>query len=198
MGTLSQIGIPGIGNTILHPRQKNRWRVIFSGLGGLLGASSTAPNDLSLQLTTFTRPSLSYEEVQLDRYNSRVYVAGKHTFDPCTLTVEDDITNRAVSAIQNQLEAQQRLIGATGPWLNTEATAFGYKFGMIFEGLDGNETVTETWKYEGCFIQAADFDQGDYATGEKFLITVTVRYDHVRHDLAPSVTGSAVGGLVNA
>jgi hypothetical protein len=197
MATLSQVGIAGIGNGILHPKHKNRWRALFSGLGGVLGSHAGVPNDLSLQVITATRPSMSYEEVQLDRYNSRVYVAGKHTFEPCTLTIEDDVTNRASHAIQTQLERQQRLIGATGPWLNTEATAFTYKFGMTLEMLDGNEAVVESWKYEGCFLQSVDWGDLDYSTGEKMTINLTMRYDHARQILIPAVTGSAIGGLIN-
>ena len=196
MATLSQAGIAGVGNGILHPKHKNRWRVLFTGLGGNLGASAGVPNDLSMQVITVTRPSLNFEEVQLDRYNSRAYVGGKHTFDPCQMTVEDDVTNKASNAIQTQLERQQRLIGATGPWLNTEATAFGYKFGMVLEMLDGNETVVEGWKYEGCFLQTVDWTDLDYSTGEKVTINMTVRFDHVRQLLIPAVTGSALGGLL--
>lgn len=196
MATLSQAGIAGVGNGILHPKHKNRWRVLFTGLGGNLGASAGVPNDLSLQVVTVTRPSLNFEEIQLDRYNSRSYVGGKHTFDPCQLTVEDDVTNKASNAIQTQLERQQRLIGATGPWLNSEATAFGYKFGMTLEMLDGNETVVEAWKYEGCFLQAVDWTDLDYSTGEKVTINLTVRFDHTRQVLIPAVTGSAIGGLI--
>lgn len=196
MATLSQAGIAGLGNVIMHPKHKNRWRVVFQGLGGALGSNANVPNDLSLQIVTVTRPSISYEEVQLDRYNSRVFVAGKHNFEPCTMTVEDDVTNRATNAIQTQLESQQRLIGASGPWLNTEATAFGYKFGMILEQLDGNETVVEQWKYEGCFLSAVDYGDGDYSTGEKMTITLTVRFDHTRQTLTNAVTGSAIGGLI--
>jgi len=197
MATLSQVGIAGVGNGVLHPKHKNRWRVIFSGLGGVLGASTGVPNDLSLQVITATRPSLSYEEVQLDRYNSRVYVAGKHTFEPCTMTVEDDVTNRATNAIQTQLEMQQRLIGATGPWLNTDATAMQYKFAMNLEMLDGNETMVEAWVYEGCYLQSVEWGEVDYSTGEKMTINMTVRFDHARQILVSAVTGSAIGGLSN-
>jgi len=196
MGTLSQVGIAGVSTGILHPKHKNRWRALFSGLGGALGANAGVPNDLSMQVVTITRPSVSFEEVTLDRYNSRAYVAGKHTFDYCQLTVEDDVTNKASYAIQTQLERQQRLIGASGPWLNTEATAFSYKFGMLLEMLDGNETVLESWKYEGCFFQAVDWTDLDYSTGEKVMINLTVRFDHARQVLIPAVTGSAIGGLV--
>ena len=197
MGTLSQVGIAGLGNGILQPKAKNRWRVLFTGLGGSAGASSGVPNDLSIQVITATRPSLSYEEIQLDRYNSRVYVAGKHTFEPTTLTVEDDITNRASHAIQTQLEMQQRLVGATGPWLNAAPTAFSYKFGMQLEMLDGNEAVVEAWKYEGCFIQNCNWGDVDYSSGEAVKIDLTIRFDHARQVLNSAVTGSAIGGLIN-
>jgi hypothetical protein len=196
MGTLSQVGIAGISQGVLHPKAKNRWRVLFTGLGGSTGSTTNVPNDLSLQVVTCTRPSLSYEEVQLDRYNSRVYVAGKHTFEPCTLTIEDDITNRATNAIQSQLEMQQRLIGATGPWLNAAPTAFSYKFGMQLEMLDGNEAVVEAWKYEGAFIQTVNYGDVDYATGEAVKIDLTIRFDHARQVLNSAVTGSAIGGLI--
>lgn len=196
MANLSQVGIAGVGNGILHPKQKNKYRAIFIGLGGIGGAIAGGGNDLSLQVVTFTRPNLSWEEVQLDRYNSRAYILGKHTFEPCSLMVEDDITNNATAAIQSQIERQQRLIGATGPWLNTEATALGYKFGMKLEMLDGNEAVTEQWIYEGCSIQAVDFGDVDYSTGDKVQIALTVRFDHARQVLIGSVAGSAIGGLV--
>jgi len=196
MATLSQVGIAGVGNGILHPKHKNRWRALFTGLGGALGASAGVPNELSMQVVTVTRPSLSYEEVQLDRYNSRAYVAGKHEFQPCSMTVEDDVTNKASNAIQTQLERQQRLIGASGPWLNTEATAFAYKFGTLVEMLDGNETVVESWKYEGCFLSAVDWTDLDYSTGEKVTINLTIRFDHARQLLIPAVQGSAIGGLI--
>jgi len=197
MATLSQVGIAGVGTGVHHPKHKNKWRVIFSGLGGATGSSSGIPNDLSMQVVTMSRPSISYEEIQLDRYNTKVYVLGKHTFEPCTLTVEDDITNRASYAIQTQLELQQRLIGASGPWLNTEATAFTYKFGMILEMLDGDEAVTESWVYEGCSLQSVNYGDLDYATGEKIVINLTVRFDHARQALIAAVDGSAIGGIIN-
>lgn len=196
MATLSQVGIYGIGNGILHPKHKNRWHVIFTGLGGTNGAVANTPNDLSMQLVTASRPNLSFEEFALDRYNSRAYVAGKHTFDPITVTLEDDVTNKASNAIQTQLERQQRLIGATGPWLNTEATASSYKFGMLMEQLDGNETIVESWKVEGCWLQTVNWGDWDYSTGDKVMITLTIRYDHARQVLVPAVTGNAIGGLI--
>jgi hypothetical protein len=191
MATLAEAGIYGIGNGILMPKLKNRWRVRFIGIG-----SSNSGNNMSMQATNVSRPNLSFEEVALHRYNSIAYVAGKHSWEPCSLTIEDDVTNTAATVIAEQLEKQQRLIGATGAWLNTEATANAYKFGTVLEALDGNETITETWKLEGCYLASVDWGDLDYSASEAATMTLSIRFDHARQVLGNTVTGSAIGGLV--
>ena len=193
MATLSQVGIPGAGNGILQPKLKNRWQVRFIGIAR---AANISGKDLTAQAINVTRPQLEFEEVQLDRYNSRAYVAGKHTWSPMTLTVEDDVTGQASYVIQAQLETQQRLIGADGPWLNAEPTASGYKFAARLEMLDGNEASVETWILEGCFIQAVDYNDLDYSTSEAAQIALTIRFDHARQELAGQGYGTAIGGTV--
>lgn len=196
MGLLSQMGIPISGNGILHPRQKYRWQVQFINIAQ---GTAAASNYLSAQAVNVTRPQFEFEEVQLDRYNSRAYVLGKYTFSPMTLTIEDDISGLATSVIQSQVELQQRLIGAdssNAQWLNSASTASSYKFGMKLMSLDGNETVTETWSYEGCMIQAVDYNDYDYTASDAAQITMTVRYDIARQDIAGVQTGTALGGFV--
>jgi hypothetical protein len=193
MATLSQAGIPGVGNGILMPKLKNRWRVTFVGIGASAGGNSA---DLSMQAVTVTRPNLTFEQIKLDRYNSSAYIAGKHEWEPCNLVVQDDITGKASGIIRNQLEAQQKLIGADGPWMATAATASAYKFGMKLEQLDGNETVVEQWLLEGCFIAGSDFGDLDYSTAEAVTITMQVRFDHARQVLEQLGLGTAIGGTL--
>ena len=97
MATINDIGIPGVGSGILHPKHKNRWRVTFANIGG--GADS---QPLSLQAVTVTRPVLTFDEVQLDRYTARAWVAGKYTFEPITISFEDDVTGQATKVLQDQ------------------------------------------------------------------------------------------------
>lgn len=196
MATLSSMGIPGAGFGILHPKQKHRWAVTFVGLGRLIGGSESLAREITRQAVSITRPNLSFAEVTMHRYNSTSYVAGKHEWQPCNLTIEDDITGLASSAIQAQLETQQRLIGADlpGEWLNAGATGSDYKFGTILTLLDGNEGVVETWKIEGCFIQSADFGEMDYSSSEAATIQLTLRYDHARHELTGQGYGTALNG----
>lgn len=202
MALLSQVGIPGGGgNLILHPKHRNRWQAQFLGMTNTVGGTNPADaRNLTAQLTTFTRPSLEFDEVTLDRYNSRAYVAGKHTWSPITFNVEDDIGGLASSVLQAQLETQQRLIGAfgnNGQWLNTAMSALEYKFGTIIQMLDGNETVLEEWSLEGCWLSAVDYSDLDYADGAQVVISVTMRFDHARQFLTTAGAGLAVGGFVN-
>ncbi|MGI0076331.1 MAG: hypothetical protein ACREAU_02855, partial [Nitrosopumilaceae archaeon] len=98
----------------MQPKLRHRWRITFANLGG--GVDS---QPLSLQAINVTRPQLNFEEIQLDRYVSRAWIAGKYTFEPMTITFEDDVTSLAALAIQSQLQKQQFLIGAEGPFLAT-------------------------------------------------------------------------------
>lgn len=191
MSTLMDIGIPGIGTGILQPKLKNRWRVQFINMGG--GVSS---QPLSMQCITVTRPTLSFDEVQLDRYNSKAWVAGKHTFEPFTATFEDDVTGTASKVIQAQLQKQQWLVGAEGPWLGVGEEGSLYKFASVVQMMDGKEQAIETWVYEGCWIQNADYTDLDYAASEAVLINLTIRYDHARQDIGGYNAGQgvAIGG----
>lgn len=194
MATLSQVGIPGAGFGILHPKQRHRWQVTFVGLAALVpGASS---REITRQATTITRPSVTFEQVPIHRYNSIAYVAGKHEWEPISLTIEDDITGLASYAVQGQLETQQRLIGGDlpGEWLNTAATGSDYKFGTILEMLDGNEGIVERWKIEGCFIMSADYGDMDYSSSDAATITMQIRYDHARQELTGQGYGTAISG----
>lgn len=187
MATINDIGIPGVGTGILQPKLRHKWRVTFANLGG--GVDS---QPVSMQAVNITRPTYSFEEVQLDRYNSRAWVAGKHTFEPITLTLEDDITGTASQVLQEQLQKQQFLIGAEGPFLASAGEGSLYKFVTYLDLLDGNEDVVEKWTVEGCFIQQIDYTELDYTASEAVQITVTMRYDHARQDIGGYSQGPGV------
>lgn len=191
MATINDLGIPGVGTGILQPKLKNLWRVTFANLGG--GADS---QPLSLQAITADRPKLSFEEVQLDRYNSRAWVAGKHTFEPINITFEDDVTGTASQVLQEQLQSQQWLIGAEGPFLGRGQEGALYKFVTYLEQLDGREQVVERWTCEGCWIQNVDYTDLDYSDSTAVQVTTTIRFDHARQNIGgyDAGQGNALGG----
>lgn len=198
MATLSQTGIPLSGNGILHPKHRNRFQVQFVNL-------TNDGTNLTRQVVTCNRPTITFDEVTLHRYNSISMVAGKHTWSDFQITLEDDLTGLASSAVQAQLERQQRLIGAdhaSGQYLNAAATASAYKFGTILQMLDGNEAVSEYWRMEGCWIKEASYGDLDYSSADQVQIQLTIRYDHAWQILNNNVAGgegiNATAGFLNS
>lgn len=196
MATLSNFGIPGAGSGILHPRLKNKFRITFLNMGQLVPGTNS--RNLTMQVTNITLPNLTFEEVILHRYNSTAYIAGKHSWEPISVTVEDDITGLAATVVKAQLETQQRIIGVDldGRWLNTAATGSDYKFGAKIEQLDGDEGVVQTWILEGAMVSGADFGDRDYSASEAATITMQIRFDHARHIESGQGYGTALGGNV--
>lgn len=176
MAVLSDMGVYGTGKEILQPFLSNRFRVEFMGLQDT--------EYLTMQVITADRPKLQFEEVILDRYNSRAYIAGKHTFEPVNIVFETDVGTKVMNAIQQQLEHQQRLIAMQSATLMPANRAGGrYKFTTNIIQLDGGSTEYEKWYLEGCWFQNVDWGNLDYSASESVKATATIRFDHARQEL---------------
>ena len=193
MATIADMGVEGAGAEILQPMLKNRFRVDFIGLG----AGSTADlNALTIQAITVDRPKLSFEEITLDRYNVKAYIAGKYSFQTSNIVFESDIGGTVAAALQAQLEAQQNIIGMSpAPRFPAAQAGQDYKFSTVITQLDGDNTAFEIWYLEGCWIQNIDYAELDYAASETVKITTTLRYDNARQNIIGGV-GKATGGIV--
>ena len=189
MATINDFGIPGLstGGGILAPKQKSWWRITFANLAG---GSNT--DNVSAQAVTVNRPQLSFDEIELNRYNSKAWVASRHTWEPVTLTIEDDVKGEASKIIQEQLQKQKFLIGAEGPFLAAAGEGSLYKFVTYLEMLDGNEQVIERWTLEGTWIQNANYGDLDYGASEAVTIELTIRFDHARQDIGGYDQGEGV------
>lgn len=194
MATINDFGIPEVITGILQPKLRNRWRATFANMGG---GSDSQP--VSAQVITFARPSLTFDQVELHRYNSVAYVAGKHSWETLHMSLEDDISGTASGVIQNQLQSQQFLIGAEGQWLAAASEGSLYKFVTYLDMLDGGEEVVERWTYEGCWIMNSNYGDLDYAsTNESVKIELEIRFDHARQSNLGDYSGGpgiATGGV---
>lgn len=199
MATLSNAGIAGYQGTILHPKHQNKWRITFQGIGRIEG--SVDARDLTVQTTNVQRPNLEFGEIAIHRYNSTAYVAGKHEWQPMSLTFEDDINGVASDVLKAQLETTQRLvgnnIGSNGRYFNTAATGSDYKFSFKLEQLDGDEYPVELWVVEGAWIKSADFGELDYSSAEAVKIQLSIRFDHAYTMNLGGDYGTGIGGFAN-
>ncbi len=175
MSTINDIGIPGVGSGILHPMQKNRWRITFANMGGGIDSQP-----VSMQAIKVNRPHLKFEKVTLHRYNSIAMVAAKHSWETMALTVQADVSGTAARVIQAQLQKQQWLIGAEGQWMAAAGEGSLYKFVIYLDQLDGNDQVIEKWTVEGAWLEDVNWGDLDYSTGDPVEIELTVSFDHAR------------------
>jgi len=186
--TLSKFGVPigGVNQGILHPKQKYRFRVMWYGFGDNTGLSQMTAN-----VMTCTRPKITYDEVKLDSYNSVAWIQGKHTFEAIEIKLRDDLTNSVVSSVGAQVQKQMNHFEQT-----SAVAGINYKFAMEIHSLDGtiNEEL-ESWFLEGVWIQAAQYSEADYASGDPQEVTLTLRFDNATN-LAGTNTnnGTTVGG----
>jgi len=196
--TLNNFGVPtdsgadAVGTGILQPKLNYRFRVVVAGFGGVLGGSS---QEFTRQVMNVSRPKVSHESIPLDSYNSRMYVMGKHTWEPITITLRDDIANNLTKLVGRQVQSQLDHKNQRGPSAGTN-----YKFSTLIEILDGNSgDATEQWQLEGCFITNADYSQTDYAVSDPVTITITLQYDNavLNDDIMPPmdfISDSTIAG----
>ena len=190
MADLTQFGVPtsGASNSMVMPKLQYRFRVQLYNFGQ--GNGSTV--SLTQNVVSVTRPSLTHDEVTLDAYNSKVYLAGKHTWEPITLKLRDDIKGAVTKHVASPLQKQLNQGLQSAPTAGRD-----YKFGMVIEQLDGSQPglVLESWSLNGCFIQNANYGENNYATSDVMQITLQIRYDAA--DIHSEAVGSATtqGGL---
>jgi hypothetical protein len=191
MATLTDVGgLPGVGAGFLQPKQQNKWRVQFLGFGNLPSAQP-----LSLQAKSITRPDLTFESHELHRYNSKAKVLGKHTFGDMTIVFDDDIGSSASKIVQAQMQRQQFIIGAEGPFLAASQEGSFYKFATVLDMLNGNDLVIESWTYEGCMITGYKGTDLDYSSSDLVTIELTISIDHAFQCFPNSVRDNlALGG----
>ena len=188
VATLSKFTVPlasdqsASNQGLLMPKLQYRFRLILENFG-----VSTPRTEITKQVVDVTRPSLTFDETILDVYNSRVYLAGKHTWEPITINLRDDVNNSVSKLCGEQIQKQFDFFEQSSASSGTD-----YKFTGRIEMLDGGNganavTVLETWELYGAYVQNINYNTVAYATSDPATITLSIRYDNAIQ--APKGTG---------
>jgi hypothetical protein len=173
---------------LLMPKLQYRFRALFLNFG--VGGATT---EMTKQVMDITRPSVNFDEVTLDVYNSRVYLAGKHAWSETTVNLRDDAQGNISKLVGQQLQKQMDFVEQA-----SAATGQDYKFQINYEVLDGGNgiltpNVLETWELYGCFIKSANYNNMDYKSSDPVSIQLTVRFDNAIQSPLTSGVGTNVG-----
>ena len=198
ISTLSKITVPldssssSSNQGLLMPKLQYRFRVSLENFG-----VSTPTTELTKQVVDVTRPNVSFEDIQVDVYNSRVFLAGKHTWEPITLNLREDVSNNVQKLVGEQLQKQFDFFEQSAA-----ASGSDYKFVTRIEITDGANganavTVLETFELYGCYIESANYNQLAYGTSDPVTVTLSLRYDNAIQTPQGTGVGTAVGRTTN-
>ncbi len=177
---------------LLMPKLGYRFRVVFENFG-----VTTPRSELTKQVMTFGRPTVSTPEKTIDVYNSKLYYAGKAVWDATSCKLRDDASGAVSRLVGEQMQKQMDFMEQS-----SAASGIDYKFTTRFEVTDGgngaNEpTILETWEIYGCFVTKATYSEADYANDDPMTITMDIRFDNALQIPLESGIGAPVARTVN-
>ena len=173
---------------LLMPKLKYRFRVTFLGLG--IGKETT---ELTKQVMDFTRPTVTFADIDVPIYNSTIKLAGKYSWADLTCNLRDDAAGNVSKLVGEQLQKQLDFME-----MSSAAAGIDYKFLTRFQVLDGgngaNEPVVlEDWEIYGCYLQGVDYGDMNYGESSDARIAITIRFDNAIQTPAGSGVGAVVG-----
>jgi hypothetical protein len=176
---------------LLMPKLKYRFRVIFENLG-----VSTPRTELTKQVMDFTRPTVSFEPIDIPIYNSTIKLAGKYSWGDLTCNLRDDAGGNVSKLVGEQLQKQLDFME-----MSSAASGIDYKFLTRFEVLDGgngaNEPIAlETWEIYGCYLSEVNYNNMDYSESAVATVSMTIRFDNAVQTPAGSGVGAVIGRTV--
>jgi hypothetical protein len=199
ISTLSKITVPlasgdsASNQGLLMPKLQYRFRVSLENFG-----VSTPTTELTKQVIDVARPNVSFEQMTIDIYNSRVYLAGKHSWEPITLNLREDVNNNVQKLVGEQLQKQFDFYEQS-----SAASGQDYKFTTRIEILDGGNgantpTVLETFELYGCYVESANYNQLAYSNStDPVSIALNIRYDNAVQSPQGTGIGTAIGRTTN-
>jgi hypothetical protein len=189
VSSLTRFTVPLGGNQsatnqgLLMPKLKFRFRATFDNFG-----VSNPKTELTKQIMTFARPQVTFDPIEVPVYNSRVYLAGRPTWNAVAVSLRDDAGGNVTRLVGEQLQKQFDFMEQA-----SASSGIDYKFMTTLEMLDGangtvEPVVLETWQLYGCFLTDVNYNDVDYGSNEMVTITMSIRYDN-----ALQTTGGGVG-----
>ncbi|OUU05835.1 MAG: hypothetical protein CBB94_16760 [Gammaproteobacteria bacterium TMED34] len=172
---------------LLMPKLQYRFRAILENFG-----VSTPRSELTKQVIDIQRPNLTFDQITLDVYNSKVYMAGKHTWEAIAINLRDDVNNSVSKLVGEQIQKQFDFFEQS-----SAASGIDYKFTARVEMLDGGNgqsapNVLETFELYGAYVESVNYNTLAYNTSDPATITLNVRYDNAIQTPQGTGIGSAV------
>ena len=145
--------------TPFEPKTKNRFIMYIEGVPAYL-------------IKTANRPTITFEEIELDHINVKRCVKGKGAWETLEVTLYDPIVPSGAQAVMEWVRLHKESV--TG----RDGYSDFYKKDITFNVLGPVGDKVEEWTLKGAMIQSANFGDLDWSVSEPAEITLTLRYDY--------------------
>jgi len=198
VATLSKFTVPlasdqsASAQGLLMPKLKYRFRMMFENFG-----VSTPTTELTKQVVSSARPTVTFADQKLDIYNSTIHYAGKPTWSAITVVLRDDVTGAVSKLVGEQMQKQFDFFEQS-----SAASGVDYKFTLRIEMLDGGNganapVVLETWECYGCYVVSANYQSLAYSEQTASTIDLSIQMDNCVQTPQGTGIGTVVGRTVN-
>ena len=199
ISTLTNITVPLANDTsasnqgLLMPKLQYRFRITLENFG-----VSNETQELTKQVIDASRPTISFENQELHVYNSKVNIAGKHSWNEITINLRDDVNGNVTKLVGEQLQKQFDFFEQA-----SAASGIDYKFTQRLEILDGGNgvnapNVLETWEIYGAYLTSVDYGSVAYASSDPVTVALTIMYDNAIQTPVGTGVGSTVARNVSS
>ena len=145
--------------TPFEPKVKNRFIMYIEGIPAYL-------------IRTANRPTITFEEIELDHINVKRYVKGKGAWETLDITLYDPIVPSGAQAVMEWVRLHKESV--TG----RDGYSDFYKKDVTFNMLGPVGDKVEEWTLKGAYIQQANFGTIDWSVNEPNDISLTLQYDY--------------------
>lgn len=177
---------------LLMPKLQYRFRVNFLNFGVDVDGGLS----LTKQVMDVSRPQVQFDEITLNVYNSRIYLPGKHSWQPININVRDDASGTVARAVGQQMQKQFDFVEQA-----SAAAGQDFKFQTNVQILDGGNgtaqpVILENWELYGCYLSQANYNQLNYATSDAATIALTIRFDNAVQTQGDTLGTAGIGQRV--
>ena len=172
--------------------RKFRWRVTVNE------GDQALSQEIEKYAITFGRPSITFDEQEINYRNEKMWIAGKGTWDTLNMTLLDVGTS---DPIYGWLRAVYDFQNEQGPMgKDTTAGAQGggdcepYKKDLKLDMLDGCGNVVESWLLERAWPSTINWGDLDYSDNAVANIEMTIRFDRAQRTSGAAAQGGQAGG----
>jgi hypothetical protein len=158
-------------------KRKFRWTFAVSDIcGGKYNIGSQ-------YVKVANRPSITFDETEINYLQGKMFIPGKATFETISVTYYDvhQNTDSSILNLYNWIATVYDFLGPQGTVFNPRMSAYangdgGYGGTGVLTLYDGGGNSLEEWKLSQCWPQSVNFGDLDYSSSDECNIELTLRY----------------------